>query len=313
MTDALPDVRTNSTPPSREALEAGLRETGYIPDPQLTLTVWLAIQLGKPLLVEGPAGVGKTELARSAAFALGRELVRLQCYEGLDEGKALYEWDYGKQMLYTQLVRESLARATSGADTIQAAIDRVAGDETGFYDRRFLLRRPLLQALESDRPVVLLLDEVDRADPEFEAFLLETLAELQVTIPELGTIRARHRPLVFLTTNGTREMTEALRRRCLHLFVDYPTPEREIAIIEARVPGIDPRLTERLVAFVERLRSLELRKSPSISETIDWARSLLILGAHALDRGVVEQTLGVLLKHHEDQGAVAAKLDSMLG
>jgi MoxR-like ATPase len=272
----------------------------------------LAVKLGRPVLLEGPAGVGKTELAIAAAEALGRTLVRLQCYEGLDEAKALYEWDYAKQMLYTQLLRDALAKETAGATSLSAAVDVVAKSEASFFDRRFLIARPLLAALESETPAVLLIDEVDRADPEFEAFLLEILADLSVTIPELGTIRAKHPPLVVLTTNGTRDMTEALRRRCLHAFLDYPSPARELQIVASRVPGIERALGEKLVQFVARLRKLDLRKSPSISETIDWARALMVLGAHLLDKDLVAETLGVLLKHQDDRLRAEAKLGDLL-
>jgi MoxR-like ATPase len=265
-------------------------------------------------MLEGPAGVGKTDLARAAAECLGRPLVRLQCYEGLDEAKALYEWDYAKQMLYTQLLRDAIAREVSGATTIAEAAALVAKSEASFFNEHFLIARPLLRALRCSPSAVLLIDEVDRADPEFEAFLLEVLSELQITIPEVGTVRAdpEDPPLVLLTTNGTREMTEALRRRCLHAFLDYPPPSREIAILRAAVPGIEEALAARMVAFVDGLRALDLRKAPAISETIDWAKAILLLGASKLDKELVESTLGILLKHQGDKTDVGPKIDKLL-
>jgi MoxR-like ATPase len=299
---------------SPRELEARLARARYLADPTTALSTWLALRMRRPLLLEGPAGVGKTDLARAAAEALGRPLVRLQCYEGLDEAKALYEWDYAKQMLYTQLLRDAIAGEVAGAGSIAEAARVVARSEASFFNEHFLLARPLLAALRSPVPVVLLIDEVDRADPEFEAFLLEILSELQVTIPEIGTIRAdpEHPPLVLLTTNATREMTEALRRRCLHAFLDYPPPSRELAILRITTPGIDDALGKRLVSFVAGLRKLDLRKAPAISETIDWARAILLLGRNELDRALVDDTLGLLLKHQADKSDVAPKLDALL-
>ena len=300
----------SSIPSRARDIGKGLESAGYFPSEEAVLSVFLALELGRPLLVEGPAGVGKTELARAASSSLGRTLVRLQCYEGLDESKAIYEWDYAKQMLWVQLLRDAVAKKTEGAASLAEASDRIDDAGAIFFGEKFLIARPLLAALRSEQAVVLLVDEVDRADPEFEAVLLEILADNQVTLPELGTIRAKHTPLVVLTTNATREMTDALRRRCLHLFLDYPPPSREMAILEARVPGIAKDLAAQLTAFAEKVRKMDLRKPPSISESIDWARALFTLGASSLDKELAKATLGAFLKHDEDRERASPHLSS---
>ena len=275
---------------------ARLSAAGYLPDAQIATTVFLADRLGKPLLVEGPAGVGKTELAKALATATSSDLIRLQCYEGLDEARALYEWNYKKQLLRIQASQNS----ADGGDWGDLH-DDVFGEE-------FLLSRPLLTAIRRTEPTVLLIDETDKADVEVEGLLLEVLSDFQVTIPEIGTIVATRRPMVVLTSNATRELSEALKRRCLYLALDYPSAEREREIVLSRVPELAPALAEQLVRTVRALRAMELKKSPSISETLDWAQTLLALGMDTLGTDEVRQTLGVVLKHASDQTRAAAEL-----
>lgn len=281
----------------------------YIASDEIATTAFLAQELGKPLLTEGPAGVGKTELAKAIAGATGRELIRLQCYEGLDETKALYEWEYAKQLLYTQLLRDKLQETLSGATNLTEAADRLGQEEDVFFSMRFLLQRPLLRAILSEKPALLLVDEIDRADAEFEAFLLEVLSDFQVSVPELGTLVAVHRPLVLLTSNNTRELSEALKRRCLYLFIGYPSLQQELDVVRLKVPELSPKLAQQAVELVQRLRDLDLRKSPSISETLDWARSLVALNANSLDKKTLDNTLNVLLKHESDLRKVKRQME----
>jgi MoxR-like ATPase len=272
----------------------------YIASDEIATVLYLAERLGKPVLAEGPAGVGKTELGKAWSGVAGREMIRLQCYEGLDETKALYEWEYAKQMLYTQLLRDKLHDLLADTNSLTDAADRLAAEEDVFFSERFLLPRPLLQAITAQEPVVLLIDEIDRSDVEFEAFLLEVLSDFQVSVPELGTVRAHHQPLVLLTSNNTRELSEALKRRCLYLYIDYPSVDTELQIVRLKVPNLGPQLARQSVEVVHRLRRLDLKKDPSISETLDWARALVALNATSLDRETLDNTLSVLLKHEAD-------------
>jgi len=297
---------------SVESVQRELANLDYICDANIATVVFLAQRLEKPVLVEGPAGVGKTELAKVVAAATRSQLIRLQCYEGLDEAKALYEWEYSKQLLYTQILKERFSDVMSGAKTVREAAERVGKEDSVFFSENFLVPRPLMSAIQADTPTLLLIDEVDKGDPEFEAFLLEVLSDFQVTVPEVGTIRAKKRPLVFLTSNNSREMSDALKRRCLHLYIDFPSEALEIQILEARVPEVGKKLRTDLVQMMQALRELDLKKAPSISETLDWARALLALNAKDLDRDVVNQTLNVILKYEGDVRKAEGELDKLL-
>ena len=294
----------------RVVIELG--NQGYVCDQRIATVVFLAQKLGKPVLIEGPAGVGKTELAKVVATALDRKLIRLQCYEGLDEAKSLYEWEYSKQLLYTQLLKDQVSEAMAGAKNLAEAADRVAAQESVFFSERFIVARPLMQAITSEVPVLLLIDEVDKSDPEFEAFLLEILSDFQVTVPELGTIKAVQIPLVMLTSNDARELSDALKRRCLHLWIDYPSEELELRILDQKVPEIDKRLAQDLVSLMHKIRNLDLKKVPSISETLDWARALLALNASELDEKMVTDTLNVILKYEGDINKTQKALSKLL-
>jgi MoxR-like ATPase len=273
---------------------------GYITDRRLATTVFLVTQLNKPVLLEGPAGVGKTELAKTLAAVTGRRLLRLQCYEGQDETRALYEWDYGKQLLYTQMLREKINDIIADAPDIPAAVARIEAHDGVFFSDHFLVARPLLDAIRGDQPAVLLIDEVDRADEALEAVFLECLGEYQVSVPEIGTYTAKTPPYVVLTSNNTRDLSAALKRRCLHLFLDYPDAERELEIVRSKRTGLPEAAARQLVQVVRGLRELPLRKSPSISETIDWARTLTVLGVDELDAGVLADTVNIVLKYERD-------------
>jgi MoxR-like ATPase len=285
---------------SVEDTSARLAATGYLPSPEIATAVFLADRLEKPILVEGPAGVGKTELARAFAEASGRVLVRLQCYEGLDDSKALYEWEYAKQLLYTQLLQSRIGEAIHGAKTLSEAADAIAAEGNVFFSERFLLPRPILRAISSEAPALLLVDEIDKADPELEAFLLEVLSDWAVTVPEIGTIRARHVPRAVLTSNASRDLSDALKRRCLHLHIDFPSRERELAIVRSRVPGAAEALARSVVQAVAKLRTLDLKKAPSISETLDWVRALAVLNAERLEPKLLDETLNLVLKYEAD-------------
>jgi MoxR-like ATPase len=272
----------------------------YICSRRIATVVYLASHLEKPILVEGPAGVGKTELAKVLAQARGHDLIRLQCYEGLDEAKALYEWEYAKQLLYTQILKDKISEVIGGAKTLQQAVDRIAKEDDVFFSDRFILPRPLLRAISAASPVVLLIDEIDKADSEFEAFLLEVLSDFQVSVPELGTLRAKHIPLVVLTSNNVREMSDALKRRCLHLYIDFPSAAQELEIVRLKVPNIASDLAQEVVNIVQRIRQVDLKKAPSISETLDWAKALTLLNAHRLDEQLLNDTLHTILKYEGD-------------
>ncbi len=291
---------------STEDVRERLAGQKYVSDKRLAMVIFLATRLNKPVLVEGPAGVGKTELAKSLAGALESELIRLQCYEGLDEAKALYEWEYSKQLLYTQVLREKIGEVLGPTEGLREAAKVLREREDVFFSENFLVERPILQAIRSERPPVLLIDEIDRADEEFEAFLLEFLADYQVSIPEIGTVQAEHPPIVVLTSNRTRELSEALKRRCLHLQIDYPSPEVELKIVRLKAPGIGDALAQQLVGTIQQIRALDLRKAPSIGETIDWAQSLAVLGAPQLSKELIEETISVIAKYDRDADKILA-------
>lgn len=293
-------------------VKTALKAADYICSKTIATVVYLAQATQKPVLVEGPAGVGKTELSKAVAKSLERQLIRLQCYEGLDEAKALYEWEYAKQLLYTQMVKGKIDDVLTGATTLSEAVDRIASQEDAFFSERFIQPRPLLQAIGADQPVVLLVDEVDKSDPEFEAFLLEVLSDFQISIPELGTRKATNIPFVFLTSNDSRDMSDALKRRCIHLYIDYPARDLELEIVKLKIPGVNAQLAEQLVDAIRKIRDLDLKKKPCISETLDWARSLIALQVEDLNPEVVTDTLNVICKYRADVLQVAEKIEKVL-
>jgi MoxR-like ATPase len=296
---------------SIEAVTAALASVGYISTRQISTAVYLAHHLRKPVLIEGPAGVGKTDLAVSLSRSLAFAMLRMQCYEGLDESKALYEWKYGKQLLYTQILKEKIDQLIEDPDSLQASFAKLAGFQDLFFSRDFLEPRPVLRAMEQEGGSVLLIDEIDKSDEEFEALLLEVLSDYQVTVPEIGTISARVPPLVILTSNNTRELGDALKRRCLHLHIGFPDAEREREIVRSRVPDIPESLLRQLVAFVQSVRDENIRKLPSISETVDWARTLMLLHADLLDPALVRDTLNVILKRQGDIGELQPRIEEL--
>jgi len=287
-------------------------EQKYICNQRIATIVYLASHLRKPILVEGPAGVGKTELAKVVGAALGCDLVRLQCYEGLDEAKALYEWEYAKQLLYTQILKDKIGDVLEGTKTLKEAVERIGNQDSVFFSYRFILPRPLLQAISAEHQLVLLIDEIDKSDSEFEAFLLEVLSDFQVSVPELGTIKAKQIPIVVLTSNNAREMSDALKRRCLHLYIDFPDQQQELEIVKMKVPGIAEKLAREVVEVVQGIRKLDLKKVPSISETLDWAKALTLLNVHRLEESIVNETLNTILKYEGDVRKAEAELKEFL-
>lgn len=277
-----------------------LEKQKYIASKDIATTVYLALKLEKPVLVEGPAGVGKTELAKCIASALNIELIRMQCYEGLDEAKALYEWEYAKQLLYTQILKDKLSEIMGSESTLSGAVNKLSSAEDVFFSEKFLIPRPILKSITKNERTVLLIDEIDKSDSEFEAFLLEVLSDFQVTIPEIGTFTTEVKPFVILTSNSAREMSDALKRRCLHLYIDYPTIELEEKIVSLKVPESGERLIRQVVEAVHKIRKLQLKKEPSISETLDWAKALVLLGYEDLDPSIAVETLNFILKYEKD-------------